>query len=91
MEDGFAPLIEQDGAQTVRLPERMRLPGTQVRVSRSGKGILLEPVVAAPQDVRAALDRLWSLVGQGPPFMPEGREQPAMPADDDTDMFDDLP
>ena len=62
--------------------KEFRLPGTEVRVRRLGRGVLLEPMQRDPRHVRdifAELDRLG-----GRDFLPEGRpEQPPMPADDD--------
>ena len=78
-EDGFAEIIEQDGAQLVLLPDEMRLPGTQVRVSRSGNGILLEPMVEkkSREEILAILAELGRLAEECGPFMPEGRQQAA--------------
>ena len=73
-----ASLIADGDEQIVRLPERFALPGTHVRLSRLGDGILLEPIEDPPDDVAkisAALDRLRS-----EPFMEEGRCQPPMPS-----------
>ena len=42
-------------SQAVRLPKEFRLPGKEVRISRVGRGILLEPVET---DVRAWLEDL---------------------------------
>ena len=77
-----AKLFRHGRSQAVRLPKEFRLPGTEVRVRRLGRGVLLEPMQRDPRHVRdifAELDRLG-----GRDFLPEGRpEQPPMPADDD--------
>ena len=39
--------------QAVRLPNGFRLPGTEVRVTRMGRKIVLEPVDVPPFDVEA--------------------------------------
>ena len=39
-----AKLFKHGRSQAVRLPKEFRLPGKEVRVSRIGKGVLLEPI-----------------------------------------------
>lgn len=77
-----AKLFMTGRSQAVRLPKEFRLPGTEVRVRRLGRGVLLEPVERGVDDVRAIfaeIDRLG-----GAEFLPEGRpEQPPMPPADD--------
>jgi len=73
-----AKLFTHGRSQAVRLPKEFRLPGTEVRVRRLGRGILLEPIET---DVQAWFDRLDSYHDE--PFMPEGRQQPSMPPSDD--------
>jgi antitoxin VapB len=68
-------------SQAVRLPKQFRLPGKEVRVRRFGTGVLLEPMEF---DVDAWFKRLDSYGDV--PFMPEGREQPEMPPDDEIDF-----
>ena len=76
-----AKLFMHGRSQAVRLPKEFRLPGKEVRVTRVGKGVLLEPIEV---DVKAWLedmDRLRKEAGED--FLPEGRpEQPPMPDDD---------
>lgn len=83
-EDGFAEIIERDGAQLVMLPDEMRLPGTQVRVSRSGNGILLEPMVEkkSREEILAILAELDRFAEECGPSLPEERRQPPLPDDD---------
>lgn len=70
-----AKIFRHGRSQAVRLPKEFRLPGTEVRVRRVGRGVLLEPI---EQD----LDAWWARLDeyQDEPFMPDGRLQPAMPA-----------
>jgi antitoxin VapB len=75
---GTAKLFMHGRSQAVRLPKAFRLPGTEVRVRRVGRGVLLEPVEFDVAAWRAELDRYKDI-----PFMEEGREQPPMPDDDD--------
>ena len=70
----FAKLFRNGRSQAVRLPMEFRLPGDTVKVSRLGKGVLLEPVTT---DVDAWFQQLDER--QDPSFMKEGRNQPKMP------------
>lgn len=70
----LAKLFLNGRSQAVRLPLEFRFPGTEVRITRQGRGVLLEPVVSNVDDWFADLDRF-----AGEPFMPEGREQPPVP------------
>ena len=72
-----AKLFKHGRSQAVRLPKEFRLPGTEVRVRRVGRGVLLEPMEFDADAWFAALDRYRDI-----PFMDEGREQPAMPDDE---------
>ncbi|WP_428663028.1 antitoxin [Reyranella sp.] len=71
-----AKLFTHGRSQAVRLPKEFRFEGTEVRVSRIGSRVILEPVGATDAMPWAELDTLGDR-----PFMAEGREQPAMPAD----------
>ena len=75
---GTAKLFRHGRSQAVRLPKAFRLPGTEVRVRRVGRGVLLEPIEFDATAWRAELDRYRDV-----PFMEEGRGQPPMPDDDD--------
>jgi antitoxin VapB len=70
----LAKIFANGRSQAVRLPQEFRFSGMQVRVSRHGRGVLLEPVAATIDDWFADLDRF-----QGP-FMADGRCQPLAPA-----------
>lgn len=70
----LAKLFVNGRSQAVRLPREFRFPGTEVRVTRHGRGVLLEPVVSDVDQWFAELDRYAA-----EPFMPEGRNQPAAP------------
>lgn len=73
-----AKLFKHGRSQAVRLPKEFRLPGTEVRVRRVGRGVLLEPIDFDMDAWFAALERYRDI-----PFMEEGREQPSLPEDDD--------
>jgi antitoxin VapB len=76
-----AKLFMHGRSQAVRLPKDFRFPGKEVTVRRFGGGVLLQPVKF---DVEAWFARLDSYGDV--PFMPEGREQPEMPPDDEIDF-----
>jgi antitoxin VapB len=82
-----AKIFKHGRSQAVRLPKEFRLPGTEVRVRRIGRAVLLEPFErdrATMEAVFAEIDRLG-----GAEFLPEGRPvQPPMPIDD-RKYFDD--
>ena len=72
-------------SQAVRLPKAFRMPGTEVRVTRDGDKIVLEPIKPT-FDVEAWHAKLMALGGAD--FLPEGRpEQPPMPGDSDIPDF----
>jgi len=73
---GTAKIFQHGRSQAVRLPKEFRLPGTEVRVRRVGRSVLLEPM-DAPFDAQGWFDALDQYRDE--PFMPEGRHQPAMP------------
>jgi antitoxin VapB len=78
-----AKLFKHGRSQAVRLPKEFRLPGKEVRVSRVGNGVLLEPIETDIDAWFAKLDELSAAAGE---FMPEGRQQPPMPPPED--IFD---
>jgi antitoxin VapB len=89
-EHGTAKLFMHGRSQAVRLPKEFRMPGTEVRVRRVGRGVMLEPMTKmTPEAVKAILDELDRLSDE--PFMPEGRQQPPMPDMRDINFDDDLP
>jgi antitoxin VapB len=73
----LAKIFANGRSQAVRLPQEFRFAGTQVRVSRHGRGVLLESVASTLDDWFADLDRFPE------PFMPDGRCQPVAPARSD--------
>lgn len=74
---GIAKLFRNGRSQAVRLPQEFRLQGDRVRVSRVGKGVLLEPIMTDAAEWFAELDQI-----SDEPFMPEGRDQPITPVRD---------
>jgi antitoxin VapB len=70
----LAKLFFNGRSQAVRLPAEFRFPGDQVRVTRHGRGVLLEPVAT---DVAGWFNDLDQYRAE--PFMAEGRNQPIAP------------
>ena len=68
-----AKLFKSGRSQAVRLPKEFRFEGKEVRVSRHGNGVLLEPMQFDPQAWFEAIDR-----HRGDPILPDGRNQPPM-------------
>ena len=71
-----AKLFRHGGSQAVRLPKAFRFPGERVKLTRMGRGVLIEP---EEFDVEAWLVRLRE--AQDETFMEGGRDQPPMPPD----------
>ena len=71
-----AKLFTHGRSQAVRLPKEFRFVGKEVRISKVGDRVILEPIgEIGPMP--------WDLIdGLGDaPFMPDGRDQPPLPAD----------
>lgn len=76
--DPTGKLFMHGRSQAVRLPKEFRIQGTEVRISRIGHKLLLEPIEPTPFDVKAWRSRLRIIGASG--FLPEGRpEQPPIP------------
>ena len=73
----LAKIFINGRSQAVRLPQEFRFSGTQVRVTRQGRGVLLEPLSPTVDDWFAALDLFKS-----EKFLAE-RTQPAAPVRND--------
>lgn len=71
-----AKLFTHGRSQAVRLPKEFRFEGREVRITKVGDRVILEPLDTMPG---VPWDLIDQLVDQ--PFMPEGREQPEMPPD----------
>ena len=71
-----AKLFTHGRSQAVRLPKEFRFEGREVRVTKVGDRVILEPLASGATMPWALIDQLGDT-----PFMPEGREQPEMPTD----------
>ncbi len=58
-----AKLFQHGSSQAVRLPKAFRLTGSEVRVSRTARGILLEPLIA---DAAERQRKFFALAGSCP-------------------------
>jgi antitoxin VapB len=75
-----AKLFMHGRSQAVRLPKEFRLPGTEVRVSKVGNKVVLEPIEKPPFDVRAWRAKLRELGAAD--FLLEGApDDPPIPPD----------
>ena len=75
---GTAKLFKHGRSQAVRLPKEFRMAGTEVRVRRVGRGVLLEPIDRDLKDIAAIFAEIDRMGGVH--FEPNERpEQPAMP------------
>jgi len=76
--DATAKLFTHGRSQAVRLPKEFRLPGREVRVSREGRKVILEPLDPPPFDAASWRTRLDALGAAD--FLPEGApEDPPVP------------
>lgn len=67
-----AKIFQNGRSQAIRLPKAFRLPGTEVKISRDGNRIILEPLEQSWEDWLLAIEQFSD------DFMAEGREQPAV-------------
>lgn len=58
-----AKLFRHGGSIAVRLPKAFRLPGSEVKISRTPKGVLLEPL---QPDAAERQKRFFALAGSLP-------------------------
>ena len=67
-----AKIFQNGRSQAVRLPKAFRLAGTEVKISRDGNRIILEPLEQSWGDWLLAIEQFSD------DFMVQGREQPAV-------------
>lgn len=71
-----AKIFRTGRSQAVRLPKECRFDADEVKVTKIGDRVILEPLKPASRMPWAAIDSLGDSI-----FMPEGRDQPRMPVD----------
>ena len=81
-----AKIFMHGRSQAVRLPKEFRLPGKEVRVSRVGDKVILEPMEKAQFDVEAWRAEL--VVAGARVFLPEGLPEHEPASGDDDILFD---
>lgn len=72
----LAKLFMSGRSQAVRLPKEFRFEGQEVRMTKIGNRVILEPVSISRVMPWALVDQTGDTI-----FMAEGRDQPAMPHD----------
>ena len=65
-----AKIFQNGRSQAIRLPKAFRLPGTEVKISRDGSRIILEPLEQSWDDWLLAIEQFSD------DFMAQGRDQP---------------
>lgn len=82
-----ARIFRSGNSQAVRLPKEFRFDVEEVEISREGDAVVLRPRATDAAErwpnLRAAM-----AIGLSDDFMTEGREQPPMPPDGPSEMFD---
>ncbi|MBI3517609.1 MAG: AbrB/MazE/SpoVT family DNA-binding domain-containing protein [Proteobacteria bacterium] len=76
-----AKLFTHGRSQAVRLPKEFRLPGTEVRVSRFGNQVILEPIARDPAEVAAVFAEIDRLLAGAPFPDPQAADDPRVQAD----------
>lgn len=67
-----AKIFQNGHSQAIRLPKAFRLSGTEVKISRDGNRIILEPLEQSWDDWLLAIEQFSD------DFMAQGRDQPAV-------------
>jgi len=65
-----AKLFQNGRSQVVRLPKEFRLPGKEVKISKQGNKIILEPIESSWEQWFEAMNQFSD------DFMADGRNQP---------------
>lgn len=77
-----AKLFMHGRSQAVRLPKEFRFEGTEVRVSKIGDKVILEPMKKPPFDVKAWRAKLDAMGAAN--FLPQGLpDDPPLQPDDE--------
>jgi antitoxin VapB len=76
-----AKLFMHGRSQAVRLPKEFRLPGKEVRVTRDGRKVVLEPIGRTRDEVEAIWAEIDALRGRDGLFPDGGFEDPVTQPD----------
>jgi antitoxin VapB len=82
-----AKLFMHGRSQAVRLPKEFRFEGTEVRVSRVGDKVILEPLARTEAEIAAVWARIDAL-RNGEDLFPEGRFEDPPAQSDPRKFFD---
>ena len=66
----IAKLFQNGRSQAVRLPKEFRFEGSEVRISKVGEKVILEPLEKPPFDVKAWREKLDSYLDAPFPDLP---------------------
>lgn len=77
-----AKIFQNGCSQAVRLPKEFRLPGKEVKISKQGNKIILEPLESSWEQWFAAFAQFSD------DFMENGREQPTQDQERDWSGLD---
>ena len=77
-----AKIFQNGRSQAVRLPKEFRLQGKEVKISKQGNKIILEPIENSWEQWFASLTQFSD------DFMAIGREQPEQAQERDWSMFE---
>ena len=77
-----AKIFQNGRSQAVRLPKEFRLQGKEVKISKQGNKIILEPIENSWEQWFASLTQFSD------DFMANGREQPKQAQERDWSMFE---
>ena len=80
-----AKIFMHGRSQAIRLPKEFRLPGKEVRVSKVGDKVILEPLEKPRYDPKAFWARIDALGGRD---FPEVNDDDLRPEVDDAAAFD---
>jgi antitoxin VapB len=81
-----AKIFMHGRSQAVRLPKEFRMPGKEVRVSKVGDKVILEPLERTPFDVDAWRAGLNALGAKD--FLPDGAPDDPLIGPEDEISFD---
>jgi antitoxin VapB len=76
-----AKLFMHGRSQAVRLPKEFRLPGTEVRVSRMGNRVVLEPIARSGPDIDAVFKQIDAILAGGEFPEPDPADDPPVQPD----------
>ena len=82
-----AKLFTHDHGQAVQLPGEFRFEGNEVRITRHGDALILEPIRHQPVDLAEVWARIDRLRGEGD-YFEEGSPEDPPPAADERRFFE---